>query len=284
MNVGPVPLLLGAVAGIAAVLAVGVVIAGASGRSSWIGSTLGPLRRARAEGRLPSPDERFRLAALAGIGAVAAGWWFGGPTLALPLAIVGPLAAGVAVRRGRRRYRRSIERSLPEIARAIADCLSAGESPRGALTAATGSLEGPARFELDLVRYELEIGRPTGVALRSLAGEFSSPRVDAFVTAMVSQQVAGGDLASLLRRFAEGAAERDRTAEDARSATAQARFTGYLVAAMPAGAALFTEMLRPGFLGSLAASKPALVVVGLSATLQAVGFLVISRLARVGEP
>ncbi|MCB0828377.1 MAG: type II secretion system F family protein [Solirubrobacterales bacterium] len=284
MTAGPVPLLLGAVAGIAAVFAIGEIVAGGAGGSSLIESTLGPLRRARAEGRLPTSDERFRLAASAGFAAVGGGWWFGGLWLALPLAVAGPLAAGAAVRRGRRRYRRSIERSLPEVARAIADCLSAGDSPRGALTAAAGSLEGPARFELDLVSYELEIGSPTGTALRSLSRSLRSARVDAFVTAMVSQQVAGGDLASLLRRFADGAAERDRIAEDARSATAQARFTGYLVVAMPAGAALFAELLRPGFLGSLVASKPALVVVGLSMALQAAGFLAISRLATVGEP
>lgn len=282
--IGPFPLLFGALAGGAAFFAIRDIVAASPGVSSWIATTLKPLRRARAEGHLPTSDERLRLGLLAGLAAVAAGWWVGGLILATPLAVFGPATAGAAVGRARRRYRRSVERALPEVARAIADCLSAGDSPRGALTSAAASLEGPARFEFDLVRYELEIGRPTGAALRSLAGRFRSPRVDAFVTAMVSQQVAGGDLASLLRRFAEGAAERDRIAEDARSATAQARFTGYLVVAMPAGAALFTELLRPGFLGSLAGSKPALVVVGLSAALQIAGFFAISRLARVGEP
>ena len=97
-------------------------------------------------------------------------------------------------------------------------------------------------------------GAPTTVAIDNLAARFGSSRVDAFATALLSQRLAGGDLAALLRRFAEGAAERDRVAEDARSATAQARFTGYLVVAMPAGAALFTEFLRPGFFGSILAS------------------------------
>ncbi len=64
-------------------------------------------------------------------------------------------------------------------------------------------------------------------------GRMRSPRVDAFAAALLSQRLAGGDLAGLLRRFAAGAAERERVAEDARSATAQARFTGLLVVAMP---------------------------------------------------
>ena len=73
--------MLGAVAGIAAVFAIGEIVAGGAGGSSLIESTLGPLRRARAEGRLPTSDERFRLAASAGLGAVGGGWWFAACTV-----------------------------------------------------------------------------------------------------------------------------------------------------------------------------------------------------------
>lgn len=247
-------------------------------------ATVEPLGRARREGYLPTSDERIRLALLFALAAVLVGWWLAGPVVGLMLAIAAPLFAGWMISRARRRYRRAVERSLPDVARAIADCLSAGHSPRGALSAATASLEGPVRSEFQTMSYELEAGAPTSEAIRALAARFGSARVDAFATALISQRLAGGDLAGLLRRFAEGAAERDRVAEDARSATAQARFTGYLVVAMPAGAALFTELLRPGFFGSIVVSVPALVLVGLSLVLQLAGFLLISRLARIGEP
>lgn len=283
MSPGLLPLLLGGLAAGAAVVALRDLIAGSPAATTWVRITVEPLRRARREGHLPTADERLRLGLLAAASAILAGWWLGGPVSALLLCLLGPLAVGAAIRRGRLRYRRSLERELPEVARTIADCLSAGDAPRGALGSAAASLEGPAAVEMARVRYELEVGRPTAVALDSLAGRFRSSRVDAFVTAMVSQGVAGGDLASLLRRFAEGAAERDRIEEDARSATAQARFTGYLVAAMPVGAALFVELLRPGFLASLTGSNPAMVLVGLSVLLQLAGFFAISKLAGVGR-
>ncbi len=254
---------------------------GQSLRASLI-SILEPLRRARREGYLPTSDERFRLALLFSFAAIVCGWWLAGPLVGGLLAITAPMTIGWLISRGRRRYRRSVEKSLPDVARAIADCLSAGHSPRGALIAATASLEGPVQSEFQTMRYELEAGAPTTDAIRNLAARFGSARVDAFATALISQRLAGGDLAALLRRFAEGAAERDRVAEDARSATAQARFTGYLVVAMPAGAALFTELLRPGFFGSIVTSVPALILVGLSLVLQLFGFILISRLARIG--
>jgi len=278
-------------AGSAAALGVAAVIEVLTGQKGggWVRrghllkTTIEPLVRARREGYLPTSDERFRLALLFGLAAVGGGWWLAGPLVGLLLAVASPMVAGWLITRGRNRYRRSVEKALPEVARAIADCLSAGHSPRGALVAATASLEGPVRSEFLTMRYELEAGAPTSDAIHSLARRFGSSRVDAFATALISQRLAGGDLAALLRRFAEGAAERDRVAEDARSATAQARFTGYLVVAMPAGAAIFTELLRPGFFGSILASVPALILVGISLVFQLAGFMLISSLARIGE-
>jgi tight adherence protein B len=110
-----------------------------------------------------------------------------------------------------------------------------------------------------------------------------SERVDAFAAALLSQRLAGGDLAGLLRRFAVGAAERERVAEDARSATAQARFTGLLVVAMPTGGAVLAELLEPGFLATLLASPPAAILLALAAALQAVGFVAIRRFSQVVE-
>lgn len=280
---GLLPLMLGAAAGTFALLAAREFVGGSAALAGWFRVTVEPLRRARIEGYLPTSSERRNISILAGLAAVVAGLWIGGPVVALTLACLAPLLAGAVVRKGRRRYRLAVEKAVPDTARAIADSLSAGHSPRGALAATAVALEGPAGVEFNRLRHELELGRPTDEAVAALASRFRSERIDAFAAALVSQRLAGGDLAALLRRFAEGAAERDRVAEDARSATAQARFTGYLVVAMPGAAALFAEMLRPGLLASLLGSPAALVVVGISVLMQAGGFLAISKLARIAE-
>jgi len=132
-------------------------------------------------------------------------------------------------------------------------------------------------------RTLLELGAGTGEAVARWRRRMRSERVDSFAAALLSQRLAGGDLAGLLRRFAVGAAERERVAEDARSATAQARFTGLLVVAMPTGGAVLAELLEPGFFATLLASPPAAVLLGLAAALQAVGFLAIRRFSQVVE-
>jgi tight adherence protein B len=278
------PGILGALAGLTSVLALREFLGGSVAVSGWIRMTLDPLRRVRAEGYLPDSRERKAVALLAIAVAVGSGFLLGQLTLALVLGAFAPFAVGAHIRRDRRRYRLTVEKAVPETARAIADCLSAGHSPRGALAAVSSTLEGPAASEFSRLRHELELGRPTDVAVASLAARFGSERIDAFAAALVSQRLAGGDLAALLRRFAEGSAERDQVAEDARSATAQARFTGYLVVAMPAGAGLFAEMIRPGLVASLLGSGPALALVAVSVAMQAAAFAAISKLARIDRP
>jgi tight adherence protein B len=251
--------------------------------ADWLRVTLEPLRRAGREGYAPSTIERRRLAVLGAASALVGGWFLAGPVIALPLAVAGPAAAAWAVSSRRRSYRRGVERALPEVAAAIADSLAAGRSLRASLPAAGASLDGPASVELARLGAELGLGAPMDDAVAGWRRRMRSPRVDAFAAALLSQRLAGGDLAALLRRFAEGAAERDRVADDARSATAQARFTGLLVVAMPSGGALFAELIQPGFIGKVLGSPAAALLVALSAALQLAGFVAIRRLARVVE-
>lgn len=275
--------LIGAAAGGLLALAAREALLASPAAARWLRLALEPLRRAEREGYAPSTLERRRLVVL-GTGAAALGGWFlGGLILALPLAVAGPAAVGWAIASRRRRYRRAVERSLPEVATAIADSLSAGRSLRASLPAAADSLDGPPARELARLGAELDLGAPTVAVVEGWRRRLGSERVDAFAAALLSQRLAGGDLASLLRSFAAGAAERERVAEDARSATAQARFTGLLVVAMPSGGALFAELLQPGFLAGLVASPPAAVLLAIAAALQIAGFVAIRRFAQVAE-
>jgi len=280
---GVLPTLVGAAAGGLLALAAREALLASPAAARWLRLALEPLRRAGREGYAPSSVERRRLAALGASAAVCGGWLLAGPALALPLSVAGPAAAGWAISSRRRRYRSAVERSLPEVATAIADSLGAGRSLRASLPAAASSLDGPPASELARLGAELDLGASTAAAVEAWRRRMRSQRVDAFAAALLSQQLAGGDLAGLLRRFAAGAAERDRAAEDARAATAQARFTGLLVVAMPTGGALFAELIQPGFFATLFGSPPAAMLLAFAAALQLAGFVAIKRLSRVVE-
>jgi tight adherence protein B len=285
MSGSPEPLLVlaGAAAGGLAAVAAREASLATPALAAWVRLALEPLQRAGREGYSPSTLERRRLAALGTLAAVTGGWFLAGAAVALPLAVAGPVLAAWAIRGRRARYRRAVERALPEVAVAVADSLSAGRSLRASLPAAAASLDGPPAIELVRIGAELELGSPTTVTVEAWRHRMRSARVDAFAAALLSQRTAGGDLAGLLRRFAAGAAERDRVAEDAKTATAQARFTGLLVVAMPTGGALFAELLQPGFLDKVLSGPISAVLLVFAAALQLVGFLVIRRFSRVVE-
>jgi Flp pilus assembly protein TadB len=280
---GLVPALLAAAAGALLALAVREAVRASPAAVGWARAAFEPLRRAGSEGYAPSIVERRRLGLLAAGAAVLGGWLLAGPLLALPLSVAGPALAGWAISSRRRRYRAAVERSLPALATAVADSLGAGRSLRASLGAVAASLQGPPAAELARLGAELDLGAATTDAVARWRRRMRSRRVDAFAAALLSQRLAGGDLAGLLRRFAAAAAERDRVAEDARSATAQARFTGLLVVAMPSGGALFAELIEPGFLARLLGSPPAAVLLALAAALQVAGFVAIQRFAQVVE-
>ena len=277
------PILLLAVAGGMTAVALREAVLSTPAVGQWIADAVEPLRRAGREGYEPTRDERRRLALVGALALLAAGLYLAGPGPGPLLAVAGPVVATWAVARRRARYRRAVERGVPEIATALADALAGGRSVRGALAAASASLEGPPAVELARVRADLELGASTGDSLAALGRRLHSPRVDSFVAALLSQQLGGGDLAALLRRHAAAAAERDRVSADARAATAQARFTGLLVVAMPAGAALFAELLEPGFTGRLVSDGVALILLAVAGGLQLAGFAAIRRLSRIEE-
>jgi Flp pilus assembly protein TadB len=86
-----------------------------------------------------------------------------------------------------------------------------------------------------------------------------------------------------MRRLGSASAERDQVADDARAATTQARFTGLLVVAMPAGAALFAELLEPGFASRILSEPAAAAILLVAGGLQLAGFWAIRRLGRPTE-
>ena len=272
-----------ALAGGLAAVAVRDALISAPRVASWVRASVAPLRRASQEGYAPSADEQRRLALLGSAAIAATAIVLAGPGPLAVAAAAGPWCVGALVAGRRERYRRAVERSVPDVAAAIADAISGGHSVRGALAAAASSLEGPSSAELARVSADLELGASTGEALEAMSSRVRSDRVDSLATALLSQQVAGGDVAALMRRFAAAAADRDRVADEARAATTQARFTGLLVVALPAGAALFAELLQPGFVSRVLSEPASAAMLVAAGGLQVLGFALIRRLGRPVE-
>jgi tight adherence protein B len=249
-----------------------------------LGRWAAPLRAARSDGRSPTAPERRRLG-LVGAGALLAGGWLvAGPLIGVLCAAAGPLGVRRLVRARRERWRADLARGAPDAARAVADALSGGHAVRGALgVAAEGGVPGAAGRDLSAAARALQLGARTEDVLERLRARAADPAWDTIVAAILLQREAGGDLAALLRSIAARMEEAGRVEADARSATAQARFTAWLVALLPAGAAILAELARPGYIGSLLGAPLASWMLGAAATCQLLACVAIRRIARMGH-
>jgi tight adherence protein B len=247
-----------------------------------LGRWTAPLGAARREGREPTAPERRRLAVVGAGALLAGGWLVAGPVAGVACAAAGPAGAGRIVRARRERWRADLAAGAPQAARALADALAGGHAVRGALAVVAG-VPGAAGGELAAAARALTLGARTEDVLEALRRRARDPAWDTIVAAILLQRESGGDLAGLLRSIAAGLEEAARVEADARSATAQARFTAWLVALLPVGAALLAELAKPGFVGELLRAPLAPWLLGAATVCQLVACVLIRRIARVGE-
>jgi tight adherence protein B len=270
-------------AGVLAVFGVADLLPGVLARVPRWRAVVDTVLRLGREGRDPGAAERRRLL-LTGAGcALVAGWFVAGPLAGVALAAGGPWAVARVLRAARERYRRSVEEGAAAMALALADALAGGHSLRGAVLEAARGLSGAPGRELGRVARELELGARTEAALDAMRGRVRSHGIDTIVAACLLQRRSGGDLARLLRDCARGLEDHERLLRDARAATAQARFTGAIVVALPVAGAALAELASPGYLRSLAGSFLTAWLGGLAIVMQAVAAVLIRRLGRVRE-
>ncbi len=129
-------------------------------------------------------------------------------------------------------------------------------------------------------RPGLALGEPLDAVLEALRRRARHPGWDAIVAAILLQRDAGGDLAGLLRELAAALEAADRTLRDARAVTAQARFTAWLVAGLPLGAAVLAETASPGFVTGLVRNPISAYCMLAAVVLQAIALVCVRRLAR----
>jgi tight adherence protein B len=162
----------------------------------------------------------------------------------------------------------------------MADALGAGRSIRAAIADAARGADGAAAHELGTAARALALGEPTDAVLVRLRARARSHAWDTLTAAVLLQRDAGGDLAQLLRELAASGEAAERASRDARAATAQARFTAWLVLGLPLGAAVVAELAAPGFAAGLLANPLSAWLAGLAVLLQLGALVCIARLAR----
>jgi len=201
--------------------------------------------------------------------------------LALALGAVAgsvPLAV-VAYRRSRRLSK--IEEQFPESIDMLARAVRAGHAFTTGLELIAKELPEPVSGEFRITYDQQNFGLPVKDALHNLAVRVPLPDVRFFVTALQIQRESGGNLAEILDNLSAVIRERFKILRQVRVFTAQGRMTLYILMGLPPGFTLMMFALNRSYMMPLFTETSGHWALGLAASAQLIGFLIIRRIIRI---
>lgn len=201
--------------------------------------------------------------------------------LAIACGVAGFMAPALWLNAERQRRRERIAKQLPEAAQMIANSLRAGFSFQHGAAIVGDQMEPPISEEFARVNVDLNVGSTIDEALHGLLARADTAEMNLVVTAVLVQRTAGGNLSEILEMVAEQIRERERLTGEVRTMTSQQRFSGLVLAFWPVlllGAFCLLNWPQTSLLFT---TNTGLILIGLGAGLQFMGFVTIRRILSV---
>lgn len=221
-----------------------------------------------------------RIGGAGAFGALVGGLWSGGP-LSAALGLLGAGLPYLYARRQRSVRLRAFEEQFPEAIDLIARSLRAGHAFTSGLGIAAEEVPAPVGLEFRRVYDEQNFGMALPDALRAMARRV--PVLDArfFVTAVLTQREAGGNLAEVLDNLSSVMRDRFKVRRQIRVVSAHGRITAWVLSCLPPALAAVLFLVSPQFIRVLVDDPLGVRLITAGVTLQLVGTLIIAKLVRI---
>ena len=202
--------------------------------------------------------------------------------LAVPvLAVLGYVVPAIYLRNRRGHRLRMFEAGLPRAMDLIANSMKAGQSVSQALGAVTENAAPPVTDEFRLAQREIELGASVESALTNMVKRIGSSDLRLMVMVITIQHAVGGDLPAILTTLADTMRQRAEMREEIMAATAQSRASSLIITLLPVIAAVFLYFVVPDYFRPMFINPVGWVILGLAASLLAVGNVVIRRITAI---
>ena len=214
-------------------------------------------------------------------GMVAVQWYLGVWWMGLVAGAATGLAPFVIVSQLRKTRIRLFEEQFPEAIQLIARAMRAGHAFSTGLKLAAEELPPPCGLEFKALYEQQNYGAPLPDALKSFAERIPSLDARFFVTAVLTQREAGGNLAEVLDRLASVMRERFRIKREVRVKSAHGRITAFVLAGMPPVLAILMLWNNPEGVKTLMTDPLGIRMVVVAIVLQVIGTLIVRKLADI---
>ena len=170
---------------------------------------------------------------------------------------------------------------LAETLTLMAGGLSAGLSLPQAVDTVVREGHQPMAGELGRALIEQRLGIPIEEALDNVADRMESEDFSWVVMAIRIQREVGGNLAELLNTVSETLRDREYLRRQVRVLSAEGRFSGYVLTALPIGLFIYMLLFKGDFVEPLYTTGMGYVLMGIAVAMLAGGGFVMSRLTKI---
>ena len=186
-----------------------------------------------------------------------------------------------ALRHARAARMWKFEEQFPESIDLISRALKAGHTFQTGLSIVADEVQEPVRSEFRLLYERQNFGMPIADAMRAFADRV--PVLDAkfFVTAVLTQRDAGGNLAEVLDNLSAVIRERFKVKRQVRVLSAHGRITGWVLAGLPPVLAMVFMIVRPQHIQTLFNDALGMQMIYAALVLQVVGTLIIRKIINI---
>ncbi len=195
------------------------------------------------------------------------------------------IAAGsvpyLLVRYAATRRTRLFEDQFPQAIDLIASSLRAGHAFTSGVQMVSDEVADPTGAEFRLLYDQQNFGMPLPDALKGFAARV--PLLDArfFITAVLTQREAGGNLAEVLDNLSGLIRERSRVKRQVRVTSAHGRITGWVLSMMPPILFFVMMLVAPEHMDTFVTDPLGVRMILVALVLQVIGTLAIRRIVNV---
>ena len=206
-------------------------------------------------------------------------------TFSLWFSLIGAALAAMLpylyVKRAKTKRLYKFEEQFPEAIDLVSRALRAGHSLPTGLNMVADELSAPVGTEFRTLYDEQNFGLTLPEALRNFARRI--PVLDArfFVTAVLTQREAGGNLAEVLDNLAEVIRARFKVKRQVRVISAHGRITGWVLAGLPPSVAVAAFVISPMHIQTLLGDPIGVNMIMAAAVMQVVGTLIIRKIVDI---
>ena len=215
------------------------------------------------------------------IGVFGGRLWSGALWVGVLLGVVLALSPTVYLRWKCTQRVRRFEELFPEALDLMSRSMRAGHTFITALGMVAEELPEPIAAEFKLLHDQQNFGMPLNEALREFGERVPILTAKFFVTAILTQREAGGNLTEVLDNLASVIRERFMVMRQVRIKSAHGRMTGWVLVALPPALALVMSILKPGYFSDMLGDEFGLRLVVGAVVLQIVGAFVIRKIVNV---